>query len=79
MAKPRKMTPVFLRLLLAKLENPKLSNKDFIALSKVYAQASGVTKPPVKVGRLKNTQAPILTETEQIMEIEAAQRKSNGQ
>lgn len=78
MAKPRKMTPVFLRLLLAKLENPKLSNKDFIALSKVYAQASGVTKPAVKAGRPKNTQAPILTETEQIMEIEAAQRKSNG-
>ncbi len=78
----RKMTPAFLQLLLAKLENPELTTKEFVALSKIYAAAAGFkTKPP----KTKQTEAEqpnpepavLLSETEQILQIESAQRKSN--
>ena len=87
MAKPirsNKMTPAFLRLLLAKMESPKTTTKEFVQLSKVYAGIIGgktVKEASKKDKRLKAEKpvpAPILTETELIQQIEAAQRNSNG-
>lgn len=74
-----RMTPAFLRLLLAKMESPKTNTKEFVQLSKVYAGIIAGKKPK-KDKRVKEANpapAVMLTETEQILAIEA-KRNSNG-
>lgn len=75
------MTHAFLNLLLDRMQSSKTTGKEFVQLAKVYGGVVGgkEKKPKVKPAKATSSAPAVpLTETEQIMEIEAAQRKSNG-